>query len=66
VQISCSFLAMALSFAAGSRRPGSCRTSLLQALYQGRESLLSRMRMPSIETGQSLRERQRASEQQIN
>ena len=57
---------MALSFAAGARRPGSCRTSLLQAPYQGREWLLSRKRMPSIETGQSLQERQRASEQQIN
>ena len=57
---------MALSFAAGARRPGSCRTSLLPAVYQGREWLLSRMRMSSIETGQSLRERQRASEQQIN
>jgi len=57
---------MALSFAAGARRHGSCRTLLLQALYQGREWLLSRKRMPSIETGQSLQERQRASEQQIN
>lgn len=57
VQISCSFLAMALSFVAGARRHGSCRTLLLQALYQGREWLLSRRRMPSIETGQSLQER---------
>jgi hypothetical protein len=48
---------MALSFAAGARRHGSCRTLLLQALYQGREWLLSRRRMPSIETGQSLQER---------
>jgi hypothetical protein len=41
------------------------RQQLLQAVYQGRQWLLSRKRMPSTETGQSLQERQRASEQQM-
>jgi len=39
---------------------------LLQAFNQGHQWLLSRKRMPSTETGQSLQERQRASEQQLN
>lgn len=41
------------------------RQQLLQGVYQGRQWLLSRKRMPSSETGQSLHERQRASEQQV-
>lgn len=64
VQISCSSLVMALCFAAGARRPGSRRTLLLQAVYQGRQWLLSRKLMASTEAGQSLQERQRASDQQ--
>jgi hypothetical protein len=64
VQISCSSLAMALCFAAGARRPGSRRTLLLQAIYQGRQWLMSRNMVPPTEAGQSLQERQRASEKQ--
>jgi hypothetical protein len=64
VQISCTSLVMALCFAAGARRPGSRRTLLLQAVYQGRQWLLSRKLMASTEAGQSQQERQRAREKQ--
>jgi hypothetical protein len=64
VQIACTSLVMALSFAAGARRPGSRRTLLLQAVYQGRQWLQSRKLIASTETGPSLQDRQRASEQQ--
>jgi hypothetical protein len=64
VQIACTSLVMALSFAAGARRPGSRRTLLLQAIYQGRQWLLSRKLMASREAGQSLQERERAREKQ--
>ena len=40
------------------------RTHLLQAIYQGRQWLLSRKLMASREAGQSLQERERAREKQ--
>ena len=64
VQISCSSLAMALCFAAGARRPGSRRTLLMQVVDQARQWQLSRKLLGPTEAGQSLQERQRASEQQ--
>lgn len=63
VQISCTSLVMALCFAAGGRCSASHRTLLLQAVHQGRQWSLSRKLTMSKETGQSLQERQRVSEQ---
>jgi len=62
IQISSICLAMALAFAAGARRPGSRRTLLLQGLHQGRQWLLSRQLKASTEAGQSVQQRQRASD----